>query len=572
MNSFDTKYKDRSPNETIFFIEDFFQQKGYELSYQFFENKEYSIFSCQVNLILKKQIILSSNGKGLNKEYCLASGLGELYERFCNKFYIYNNFWVTKYYQEKNLLQNNYFFHKDEKILDFSKVKESPVLNELLNIYFNDEQQQKDFINLICDNQIIGLPFNGFNINEIKYFDPRILIRFITTTGMSCGNTLEEALNQGISEILERYSADMFYLNPNEKYHIIDISLIENNNLKNILNKLERYFNVYVLDLAYTFKVPTVALVLIDKNNYNISINFGTFPDFDIALERCITEIFQGNKIYNKISEKQQFSYSEEQWFDYALFNGHNTKDWNCFPEQVLFNLIKEQKESSLYCKNLSNSEINKYYQFLSSKLDIKFYYCNTSLSDNLKSIFIFSDNVYPIQAHFIQGMILSSEDKNIAFNFLNNYFNLVKNIFTDNKNKYLINLFSTTDYIIKNKYLYRYIITLLCGDQLIPYNNLYNFTLTTFYFIWNQDLDKLINVKNNNTFYNKIINKILFIFNNFYNEKLLNIFDIKEEEILNKNNIFYILDNYFISYFYNELNSNRFFKYIESIVSNKKF
>ena len=94
---------------------------------------------------------------------------------------------------------------------------------------------------------------------------------------------------------------------------------------------------------------------------------------------------------------------------------------------------------------------------------------------------------------------------------------------------------------------------------------------MTTFYFIWNQDLDKLINVKNNNTFYNKIINKILFIFNNFYNEKLLNIFDIKEEEILNKNNIFYILDNYFISYFYNELNSNRFFKYIESIVSNKK-
>ena len=57
--------------------------------------------------------------------------------------------------------------------------------------------------------------------------------------------------------------------------------------------------------MAYTFKVPTVALVLIDKNNYNISINFGTFPDFDIALERCITEIFQGNKIYNKISEKQ---------------------------------------------------------------------------------------------------------------------------------------------------------------------------------------------------------------------------------------------------------------------------
>jgi hypothetical protein len=282
---------------------------------------------------------------------------------------------------------------------------------------------------------------------------------------MSCGNTLEEALSQGISEIFERYSVDMFYSNPNEKYHTISISSIKNNNLKNILNKLEQHFNIYILDLAYTFRVPTVALVLIDKDNYNISINFGTFPDFDIALERCITEIFQGNQTYDKISDKQQFSYIENQWFDYALFNGNNTKDWNCFPEQILFNLIEEQEESSIYCKNLSNLEINKYYQFLSSKLNINFYYCDTSLSNNLKSIFIFSDNAYPIQAHFLQGAIINPEDKNIALNFLTNYFNLIKNIFIDDKNNYLINLFSMTDYIIKNQYLYRYIITLMCGD-----------------------------------------------------------------------------------------------------------
>jgi len=39
---------------------------------------------------------------------------------------------------------------------------------------------------------------------------------------------------------------------------------------------------------------PVMAVVLINKTNNNIIVNFGASPVFDIALERCLTEIYQG--------------------------------------------------------------------------------------------------------------------------------------------------------------------------------------------------------------------------------------------------------------------------------------
>lgn len=39
---------------------------------------------------------------------------------------------------------------------------------------------------------------------------------------MSAGNTLQEALNQGLSEIMEHYANMQFYMTPQEEFFIID--------------------------------------------------------------------------------------------------------------------------------------------------------------------------------------------------------------------------------------------------------------------------------------------------------------------------------------------------------------
>jgi ribosomal protein S12 methylthiotransferase accessory factor YcaO len=44
------------------------------------------IWWCRINLTYNNILLASSNGKGTSKEYALASGYSELYERYCCLF------------------------------------------------------------------------------------------------------------------------------------------------------------------------------------------------------------------------------------------------------------------------------------------------------------------------------------------------------------------------------------------------------------------------------------------------------------------------------------------------------
>ena len=69
-------------------------------------------------------------------------------------------------------------------------------LNIVLNIIF---------INLINNNNILGIPFvNINNPNEIIYENLPMLNRILGTTGYAAGNSFEEAIIQGSSEVFER--------------------------------------------------------------------------------------------------------------------------------------------------------------------------------------------------------------------------------------------------------------------------------------------------------------------------------------------------------------------------------
>lgn len=75
-------YKDRDCQETIYIIKNFFTSKNFNLTYKL-NISENSIYSYHIKLFYKDLLILFSNGKGISQEAALASGLAELYERFC---------------------------------------------------------------------------------------------------------------------------------------------------------------------------------------------------------------------------------------------------------------------------------------------------------------------------------------------------------------------------------------------------------------------------------------------------------------------------------------------------------
>ena len=78
------KYKDVSPEQTVENVKNFFKKKGFVIEEEFLKNPTQYAWWCRVNLKFNNVDILGTNGKGTTKEFALASGYGELYERYCN--------------------------------------------------------------------------------------------------------------------------------------------------------------------------------------------------------------------------------------------------------------------------------------------------------------------------------------------------------------------------------------------------------------------------------------------------------------------------------------------------------
>jgi len=135
---------------------------------------------------------------------------------------------------------------------------------------------------------------------------------------MAAGNTLEEALNQGISEIFERYVTFEFYQNKIDKYYILEKNDINNNIIKDLITNIETHNNkIYFIDFSYNYNLPVIGCICIDLNTNGIKCSFGSFPIFDIAIERCITELYQNVNLSQRI--KTNFCPIPNNFFDLRL-------------------------------------------------------------------------------------------------------------------------------------------------------------------------------------------------------------------------------------------------------------
>jgi ribosomal protein S12 methylthiotransferase accessory factor len=123
----------------------------------------------------------------------------------------------------------------------------------------------KTYLDIITDGLYIGEPYINLSTNEIMYYDRRILNRIIASNGMAAGNTLEEALNQGISELAERLVTKWFFEKEQKQYYLITHDSINSSIIKTIINNIEERGNkVYIFDLSYNFNLPVIMTLIIN--------------------------------------------------------------------------------------------------------------------------------------------------------------------------------------------------------------------------------------------------------------------------------------------------------------------
>lgn len=142
----------------------------------------------------------------------------------------------------------------------------------------------------------VFLPF--YNIKKKNtYYLPINIISFVQeTNGMAAGNTLEEALVQGLSEIIERYSSKVILLDEINLPSIPEEEYLKYKNIKQSIEFLKKNdVNVSILDASLGGKLPVICTVF--ENEGIICPVFGAHPSLPIAIERTLTEFAQG-KLY----------------------------------------------------------------------------------------------------------------------------------------------------------------------------------------------------------------------------------------------------------------------------------
>jgi hypothetical protein len=136
---------------------------------------------------------------------------------------------------------------------------------------------------------------------------------------------------------------------------------------------------------------------LIDRKHGLTNINFSSFPVFDIAAERVLTEIYQGIKSYNSKaflgSVRTPYKlYSEP---GYALRTYSNSIDGTIMSYELLEHIVwKDDYNHEVFLnKECNNTDCLNYLIDLTKKINLNLYFINNSLSDEVAAISIIDIN-----------------------------------------------------------------------------------------------------------------------------------------------------------------------------------
>lgn len=417
MTNINKKFKDRNPEETVKIIDNFFRVRGYKVEIISKLESEAGTFSFGLALYKNKVKILHSSGKGMTEVYALASGYAELYERFCNKCNFTRHPFFVKNLSEAMYKKYGYYFHPEEIILSYEDIMQYPMYNTFYTKVLHSQKNIEAFWKLInCSDKIIGEPYYDLTNNKTVYHNLAIANRITTSGGLAAGNTIEEALNQGLSELCEHMTADRFMLEEQEQYYVIDPNVLSPH-LQTAIHNIENAgFKFFIFDLSYNFGMPVMLSLLINPITQNTRINLGAFPIFDIAVERVITEMYQNAKhfaIGNNVDISPQIPYLTNSLND--LNQRRNSMgEVRTFNEDILLNKIQIVQSCNTKIfktdKELSNQEILNYLIELFKSQGYSIHYIDRSLCEEIKAVSILIPEYDYSPGQYLQCLYHSEE------------------------------------------------------------------------------------------------------------------------------------------------------------------
>jgi YcaO-like protein with predicted kinase domain len=406
---FEKPYKEDFPKNTILKIRKILSRIDIFTTAVIWNNPYNKIYSVRIEAI-EDDGSFGTNGKGRNQIYALASAYAEFIERLQNLF-ISGSTGFAKIFLDNIKNKTGFFFFPDEKVLVKESFYNLPD-NILLDFFPNQNsitiKNSIDYVykRLSKENRegLVSVPFYDMSKDKLTFLPQNFLLAVTGSNGMAAGNTIAEATFQALCELYERNAASIIYYNRLTP-PTIDIDFLKKYPEEyGIIEEIERQgYILQVKDFSCGLKLPVIGLILIDEKEKKYRLNIGSDTNFKIALNRVLTEIFQGvnqdnlkKSLLNYPNEKdtpyffnsQSNEEDEEQNFKNYVQNGSGV-----FPPSIFKNKSSYEFNNTVFTPSNSYERDVEYLLKLAKKLNYDVYLRDVSFL-NFPSVYIYIPNV----------------------------------------------------------------------------------------------------------------------------------------------------------------------------------
>ena len=273
------QYKAVAPQTTVRRIKSLLRDVGIKVNEETRSLKNL-VFSARITVANGRiaDIDLGSNGKGLTPEYALASGYAELMERLQTRL-LYDDLLMLPPSATKRFLGMSFFRCAPDEVLRKAEWRFFPKQGSVAKLSVG-RTAYAEMVSLRS-----GKPERV----------PLELIRYMAgSTGACAGNTRDEAIVQGLCEILERDALQKVFRIGEEGLPTISPRMLNGLPAWERLRELARVqgLEFVVKDCSFGTGMPILGLLVWNDTSYQFKLGVATSPD--VALSRCFTEIFQG--------------------------------------------------------------------------------------------------------------------------------------------------------------------------------------------------------------------------------------------------------------------------------------
>lgn len=288
------KYKTCPPAETVARIRQILHERDLTVDESWVDSGVEDIASVRITI---RGTDVGQNGKGTNREFAAASGYAEFMERLATGYLLperlsamHDRQWLTveeTVERGGDLLRGTCQAIRDQ---DGGPAFLPLDIETCVRGWSFDARE---------DGRIAAIPFRTLGGDRLAYLPESMLRSYYFTNGSCAGNRRDEALVQGLSELCERYATRRIIQERLTPPRIPDETLAAWPSLYQAVESIRAHeqFDLTMLDASLGMGLPVVAAMLVDLRRAKVALRFGAHPRFEIAAERCLTEILQGRHI-----------------------------------------------------------------------------------------------------------------------------------------------------------------------------------------------------------------------------------------------------------------------------------